>query len=166
MSENQQEKKHSGLFREKTMESMESPEALNEYLKVTSPGVWLVLSAVIVLLVGCILWGIFGRIRTTGTFAVSSEGGVAVCYVPYAQAEKVLAKGSITVDGREYMLRVEENVPCVQLDASADPYVLKAGGLSAGDVTALVPVLATLPDGVYAGEVLLEDLQPISLLLQ
>ena len=42
----------SSLFREKNLERLESPEKLNDYLRVTSPGVWMVLGAVIVLLVG------------------------------------------------------------------------------------------------------------------
>ena len=33
-----------GLFRAKNIERIESPESMNDYLQVTSPGVWLVLS--------------------------------------------------------------------------------------------------------------------------
>ena len=40
------------LFREKSLETVENPEQLNDYLKVTSPGVWIVLGAVIVILAG------------------------------------------------------------------------------------------------------------------
>ena len=39
--------KKASLFREKNLKSIESPEALNDYLQVTSPGVWIVLAAVI-----------------------------------------------------------------------------------------------------------------------
>mgnify|MGYP007056258072 CR=1 FL=1 len=35
------------LFRERSLEAIESPESLNDYLKVTSAGVWLVMGAVI-----------------------------------------------------------------------------------------------------------------------
>ena len=44
-----EEKKTGGLFREKSLEAVESPESLNDYLRVTSPGVWLILAAVICL---------------------------------------------------------------------------------------------------------------------
>ena len=40
------------LFREKSLEAVESPESLNDYLRVTSPGIWLVMASVIVLLIG------------------------------------------------------------------------------------------------------------------
>ena len=32
----------SKLFREKNLERLESPEQLNDYLRVTSPGVWMI----------------------------------------------------------------------------------------------------------------------------
>ena len=76
MSEQQPKTK---LFREKSLEAVESPESLNDYLRVTSPGIWLVLAAVIALLVGAILWGVFGHIRTTAAVAVSVEDGKGFC---------------------------------------------------------------------------------------
>ncbi len=44
------------IFREKSMERVSSPEQLNDYIKVTNPGIWLTLAAVIVLLIGFIVW--------------------------------------------------------------------------------------------------------------
>ncbi|MFQ8637890.1 MAG: hypothetical protein ACLR94_06765 [Acutalibacteraceae bacterium] len=40
------------LFRKSSIERVSSPEQLNDYIKVTNSGVWLVLAAVIMLLVG------------------------------------------------------------------------------------------------------------------
>lgn len=52
-----------------------SPEQLNDYIRVSNPGVWLVLAAVIVLLIGVCVWGIFGRLETTvGSAAVVKDG--------------------------------------------------------------------------------------------
>ena len=50
MADNKDNKPNSqSIFREKSIERLESPEKLNDYLRVTSPGVWLVLATVIVL---------------------------------------------------------------------------------------------------------------------
>ena len=38
---------NSGLYREKSMERISSPEKLNDYMCVTTPSVWLVLAAVL-----------------------------------------------------------------------------------------------------------------------
>ena len=38
------------IFRKKSLERVQSPEQLNDYIKVANPGVWLVLIAVIIFL--------------------------------------------------------------------------------------------------------------------
>ena len=56
------ETKKEGVFREKSLERISEPEQLHDYIRVTSPGVWLVLIAVIVLLAGVMVWGVFGKL--------------------------------------------------------------------------------------------------------
>ena len=154
------------LFREKSLESIESPESLNDYLRVTSPGVWLVLATVVLLLIGAILWGIFGHIRTTSQVAVTVEGGKAVCYVPYTQADGILKQGMVTLDGKEYPLDTTAELEVAIVPEDASFRLRKAGSLNAGDPVVLVPVDTDLEDGVYSGVAVTEDLHPISLLLQ
>lgn len=160
------EPKKVSLFREKSLEAIESPESLNDYLKVTSPGVWLVLAAVVTLLVGAILWGIFGHIRTTSQVAVEVKGGTAVCYVPYSSADGMMGQGVVSVDGTEYYLDTDAQCEVIVLPEDAGVKLKKAGNLTSGDPVVLVPVECDLADGVYTGEAVTEDLHPISLLLQ
>ena len=166
MSEQTKEQPKVKLFREKSLEAVESPESLNDYLRVTSPGVWLVLAAVIALLIGAILWGVFGHIRTTAQVAVQVGEGQAVCYAPYAQAKGILAQGKVTLEGKEYPLDTAAECELVVLAEDTSIRLLRAGELSAGDPVVLVPAETDLADGVYAGVAVTEDLQPISLLLQ
>ncbi|MBO4836864.1 MAG: hypothetical protein J5564_04145 [Clostridia bacterium] len=166
MEENRTEQKQFKLFREKSLEAVESPDSLNDYLRVTSPGVWLVLAAAVLLLAGGIVWGIFGRIETRGTYAVTARDGETVlCYVPIGEAEKVAVRGRISVEGREYLLKAEDSPAVVTVSDQTDPYIVSAGNLQAGQVMVLIPVLAELPAGIYTGTVILESLQPVSLLL-
>ncbi|MCR5683912.1 MAG: hypothetical protein K6G81_00630 [Lachnospiraceae bacterium] len=51
------------IFREKSIERISSPEQLNDYIRVTTPSVWLVLAAVIILLAGMFAWSIFGTVE-------------------------------------------------------------------------------------------------------
>ncbi len=160
------EKEQVKLFREKSLEAIESPESLNDYLKVTTPGVWLILSTVIVLLIGGILWGIFGRIDTRLNIAVISEGEKTVCYVPYDSLMAVVGKGSVELDGEEIALKLEDGIDTLILRDTLDPRIRIAGGLNTGDMVAQVTLDSQLPAGVYSAEVVTESLQPISLLLQ
>ncbi len=154
------------LFREKSLEAIESPESLNDYLRVTSPGVWLVMASVIVLLTGGILWGIFGHIRTTAEVAVAVTGEESVCYVPYGSADKVLARGVVRVEGADYPMKTDAEFNIERVGEDTSPRVLLAGGLRTGDLVIRVPVVTDLENGYYTGEVVTEDLRPISLLLQ
>jgi hypothetical protein len=52
------------LFRKKAMDRISSPEDLTSYLKVTNPGVWSVLAAVIILLAGLFAWTAVGTLET------------------------------------------------------------------------------------------------------
>ena len=154
------------LFREKSLEAVESPESLNDYLRVTSPGVWLVMASVVVLLTGGILWGIFGHIRTTANFAVAVTQEKSVCYVTYGEIDKVMGRGVINIQGVDYPLRTDVDIPLEFISDSTSPRILLAGGLNIGDPVFQVPVITDLDEGYYTGEVVTEDLQPISLLLQ
>ena len=154
------------LFREKSLEAVESPESLNDYLRVTSPGVWLVLAAVIALLAGAILWGVFGHIRTTAAVAVAVENGKATCYVPYSSAEGILKQGTVTLEGTEYPLDTDAEQKVIIVPEDASIRLKKAGKLNSGDPVILVPVDTDLGDGIYSGVAVTEDLHPISLLLQ
>ena len=58
------EKNDQSLFRKKTVDKISSPEQLTEYLKVTSPRMWIILAAVIMVLLAVIVWGILGRMET------------------------------------------------------------------------------------------------------
>ncbi|MBP5354141.1 MAG: hypothetical protein J6Y67_03255 [Lachnospiraceae bacterium] len=55
----------SDLFRKKSIDRVSSPEQLNDYIRVTKPSVWLVLIAVVLLLIGMLIWSIFGSVTVT-----------------------------------------------------------------------------------------------------
>lgn len=44
-----------------------SPEQLNSYIRVTSPGAWIVLASVLVFLAGFFIWIFFGELEISDT---------------------------------------------------------------------------------------------------
>ena len=63
------------VFRKKSIDKVTSPEQLNDYVRVSNPGVWMVLAAIIVLLAGVCVWGMLARLETKlDTAAVSKDG--------------------------------------------------------------------------------------------
>ena len=141
---------------------MESPEKLNDYLRVTSPGVWLLLGTVIALLAGVCIWGVFGTIRATSSAAVVGGEGETVCYVPASALQGVLRYKQVTVDGQDLELAPSVLEPQV-VSTDMDVYVILAGGLSVGDVVYPIPLAQPLESGVYTGQLLTETMSPMSL---
>ena len=60
MTDNQQ---NNGVFREKSIGRVSGPESMNDYIRVTSPSVWVVLLAIVIILAGMLAWGFFGRVE-------------------------------------------------------------------------------------------------------
>lgn len=162
MAENTEKKQ--SLFREKSVEAIESPEKLNDYLRVTSPGVWAALATVIIILIGAVIWGIFGHIDSTRQTAVVSENGTTVCLVPAQALQSVIQNRTVTVEGEQRMLSPAALEPEV-ISETTNVYTMLAGSLSVGDVVYPVPLEEPMPDGIYSGTVLVERLSPFSLLL-
>ena len=51
------------VFREKSLEKINSPDQMDDYIRVTTPSVWIALLALVVLLVGILAWSIFGSVE-------------------------------------------------------------------------------------------------------
>lgn len=71
------EEQKRSIFRSETLKRISSPEQLTDYLRVTNPGIWVILAAVLVLLVGFFVWMSAGTIETTVEVGVSTQDHVA-----------------------------------------------------------------------------------------
>ena len=131
------------LFRKASMDRVSSPEQLQDYMRVTSPGIWMVLSVVIVLLAGLIACSALGRIDTVEPArAVAQEGKVTVSLESDSKAG--LKEGmALRIAGEEVPLEYV--------------YQTKTGEKMA---TATVSV----PDGNYDVQVVTESISPITFL--
>ena len=131
------------IFREKTLERISSPEKLTEYLRVTNPGIWAVLGAVILLLGGLLLWSTIGTLETTASAKVIVEDHVAMVVT---DGSAVIADGMpLRIFAENYYIAATEE----------DDY---------GRVYGITEV--PLPDGSYAGTVVVEQVRPIDFLLE
>ena len=131
------------VFRKKTLDRISSPEQLTDYLRVTNPGIWVVLAAVILLLAGVFAWSMVGTLETKAEVKVVVSDHIAQI-VPLGS--ETLADGMpLRVSGQDYRIAF----------AQTDEY-----GRSVGMAE------VNLPDGTYDGTVVTEAVQPISFLLE
>jgi len=61
----------SDLFREKSIKRVSSPEELNDYIRVTTPSVWLVMLALVILLAGMLAWSVLGTVEAKNSDGTS-----------------------------------------------------------------------------------------------
>ena len=154
------------IFREKSLKQIENPEKLNDYLRVTSAGVWLVLVTVIVLLAGVVAWGFLGRIHSTVQAAVVTENGKSTCLVPASALESVMKYRKLTIDGEERTLLPFTQEP-ETITESTNIYTVIAGNLSVGDL--VYPVRLAKPlaeDGIVSGILTTETISPAELFFE
>lgn len=52
----------SEVFRKKSLKKISEPEDLHDYIRVTTPSVWIALIAVVLVLAGILGWMIFGTV--------------------------------------------------------------------------------------------------------
>ena len=153
------------LFRKKSIDRVNSPEQLNEYIRVANPGVWLVLAAVIALLVGVVIWGVFGTIETTIETGAVVDGDTALCYVSAEDASRLEAGMTVSVEDHIGSIKRIGATP-VQIDDGFDDYVLYLTGFVTGDFCYAVEVeLPGMAEGVYAALITVDRTHPISFVI-
>ena len=153
----------STIFREKSLKKIASPEQMNDYIRVSSPSVWL--TAVIVLLAGVCVWGMFGHLDTAvQTGGVCTDGRLTVL-VGEEDHDKIKENAVISVDGVEYAVAEITNAP-IRVDDQIDPYVVHLAGFTEGDwVYRLYADVPGLADGVYAASVITERVRALDFVL-
>ena len=138
MEENKQ-----SVYRKKTLDRISSPEQLTDYLRVTDPGIWVILAAVILLLAGMLAWSMVGTLETKARVKVIVSDHVAQV-IPLG-AETLLPGMPLEVSGREEKIA----------SSQTDEYGRSVGTAEVG-----------LPDGTYDGMVVTEIVHPINFLLE
>ena len=132
------------LFRKKSLERVSSPEQLNNYMRVTSPAVWMLLGVVIALLAGLLVLSSVNRLETLLPVQARVSDGSATVVVSGAQGASVREGQPLRVAGVEVALET------VYLN-------------DAGDTVCTAPLSAA--DGTYDAQIVTDSVSPIRFLL-
>lgn len=134
------------IFRKKSLDMAKSPDNLDDYIRVSNPSVWLLLISVIVLLIGAVVWGVFGYVDSTVPSLVSVQNEQAVCYVAEEDITSVNDGMIVKYDDCEAVInkigeKSDQGYECL-LDADSYPV-----------------------DGLYDGKIVTKSYHPISFVL-
>ncbi|MBR1659148.1 MAG: hypothetical protein IJ705_02365 [Oscillospiraceae bacterium] len=137
--------KENKIFRKESVERISSPEQMTDYLRVTTPAVWMVLLAVVALLAGIVAWSVLGTMETRILGEAMVQDGV-VYVMPNAgeDARGVSAGMTLRVGGAEGTV---------------------TGMGYTNDGALLIRGAAEVADGMYSAEIVTETVHAISFLL-
>ena len=152
------------LFREKVLKKGLSPEQINDYIKTTGPGVWVIFSAVIILLFGVMVWGICGELEMTVSSVSICEKGKVSCYISEKDIDKISDDTYVKIKDCEYKITNLSELP-VPAYENISSYGLHLGEFENNEWVYIAELEANLKDGIYKTQVVSECVSPISLLL-
>ena len=154
------------IFRKVSLDRVSNPEQLNDYIRVTNPGVWMIMSAVILLLAGICVWGIFGRMDTTITAGAVTENNQTVCYVKDSEFQKLESGMQVRIGEERYQISSISQQP-VQVDNTFADYLIHVGDLAEGQWVYAVLLDDTYGDHgmIFEVKIVIESIAPMSFVL-
>lgn len=150
------------IFRKSSLDRISNPEQLNDYIRVTNPGVWMILCAVILLLFGLIFWSIFGQLDTYLPVGVVTENDQSLCYVKDADAQALKTDMLVWIGDEKFHITEIQKQP-IQVDDSFAEYLLHVGDLHEGEWVYVAALDHTYgEDGmIIQAEIVIESIEPV-----
>lgn len=105
------------IFTKKASDKLRSPDDLDEYVRVTSPSVWVVLAACAALLIGLLAWGLFGTAETSVSATGTCVEGEVVCFLPADKVTSIDIGDVANVDGELMTIAELSAVPVSRIEA-------------------------------------------------
>jgi hypothetical protein len=73
---------NNSIFRKSSIDRVQSPEQLNDYIRVSNPSAWIIVIATIILLGSVLVWSVFGTLEMEKKVtSVDENGNVVVATV-------------------------------------------------------------------------------------
>lgn len=88
------------LFRKESMDSVSSPEELNNYIKVVNPGIWLVTGAIFVFIIAVFIWSVIGTADIVVDAGGYSDGKNIYCYLTKDEANPIVKGMKVKIGGK------------------------------------------------------------------
>lgn len=151
------------VFRQKSLDKVSSPEDLNSYMRVTNPPVWFALSAIIILLIGAVIWAVFGTMEGTEPGVAVSEDGQTLCYICEDKVNSIQPGKEVKIDDKRYKIVSVVNAPSAA-EMTLNDYAMHLGNFQSGQYIYPVQIDTQLPEGNYSCQFVTETISAISFL--
>lgn len=148
---------------EKKLKKVESPEQLDQYIKLTNPGIGIILIATILFVIGILIWGIFGKIETKIDVVVISNNNYSYVYVKEENITEIEKGMDVIVSNSDDICKIEriENSP-EKVTEEMDEYVRHIGNFKIGEWVYKCKLNKPVKEGIYSANVTIESISPMS----
>lgn len=153
----------------KNINRISSPEDLSDYIRVSSPSIWVVLIAIVVLMAGVLIWGYTGSLPSTiNNYATFREGELVAC-IPVEESEALHEGALVLIDGRiegriKSILPVPMSRDEIMIEVNSD-YVASALIVSDWNTVVLIEYEGDLNESKpYPVTITTEEVSPVSFL--
>lgn len=163
MAQTEEARMANDLFRKKSLERISSPEELNDYIKVANPAVWMVLTGIVLLLAGVIVWSFCGYLDTRVNAGVLSENGTVKIYITEDKISEIEEGMKVVVEDASYEISYISDKP-IKMDNSNE-YLLHVTGLKEGQWVYEAGIDGSIEDGAYQADIIVQSVNPISFVL-
>ena len=108
------------LFRQKSLDHISSPEELHDYMRVTSPRLWMILTAIVVLLAGFIVCAATTRMESTEKISLTVGSGDIYGYIPANVQDRIKVGMPVRIAGKTGTVSTTSNQIRYVLNVSLD----------------------------------------------
>ena len=154
-------KEKSKLFRQQSIDRLSSPDDLNKYIKTTSPALAILILAVLIFLVGTLVWAIFGRIETKSEIGFSVIDNKAIAYIKEEEVSRITTSSFMSIDDTKFSIAKISANP-ILADENSDQYLLHTSSISLGEWYYQIEAICSVENGYHKGKIVYEIISPIS----
>jgi len=137
--------KQEQVFRQKSLDRISSPEQLHDYMRVTSPQLWMILVVILSLLVGFVVFAATNKVESAVTVKGTVTGKTCIVQLDVSQRDLLNPGMPVRIAGQESVI--------------SSFYQDQNGFTGAIDLEKL-----NVPEGDYDVEIVMESSDPIHLL--
>ncbi|MCR5626410.1 MAG: hypothetical protein K6F99_03735 [Lachnospiraceae bacterium] len=151
------------LFRKKSLDRIKSPEHLNDYIRVATPGAWITIIVIALLLLGVLVWAGFGSVASYKDTVITSDEEGLYCYIPEEDIDEIKEGLEVDADGKKLTVNSIEKEPGMAVNEMGE-YALHIAGYEPGDWVYSILLDGDLEEGTYAAKIKVYTESPISFL--
>lgn len=153
------------IFRQKSIDRVSSPDQLDDYIRVTNPGVWMILISIILVMAGSIVWGTFGKLETRLKVPAVAGKGNVVLYVKGEDILDIKPGQKVEIDGSEGSI-ISYLDDAIKAEDVLGDVTLSVAGYAHEDMVYPVYADIDIKNGVHnEAEIVTDSVSPITFLI-